>query len=109
MRTRQTFKTPTSIQEIKGLMMTGSLRLSEPQGRVARTVLARPHMVAFGTIGSLARECAVSPATVVRVANSLGFDRFSQFKRVFRTHLLSEGLWRNGMYIHERAVFSFQS
>lgn len=90
MRIRQTFKTPTSIQEMKGLIVTSGLRLTEQQERVARTVLARPDIVAFGTIGSLASECAVSPSTVVRVANSLGFDTFSQFKRVFRTHLLSE-------------------
>ncbi|MBB4403859.1 MULTISPECIES: MurR/RpiR family transcriptional regulator [Rhizobium/Agrobacterium group] len=97
MRTRQTFKTPTSIQDMKGLIVTGSLRLSEQHDHVARTILARPHIVAFGTIGSLASECAVSPSTVVRVANSLGFDRFSQFRRVFRTHVLSEGKGRNIM------------
>lgn len=95
MRTRQTFKTPTSIEEMKGLIVTRGLRLSEQQEHVARTVLARPHIVAFGTIGSLAGECAVSPSTVVRVANSLGFDTFSQFKRVFRTHMLLEGSARH--------------
>lgn len=90
MRTRQTFKTPTSIYEMQDLITTTGLRLSEQQERVARTILTRPHIVAFGTIGSLAGECAVSPSTVVRVANSLGFDTFRQFKRVFRAHLLSE-------------------
>lgn len=39
MPTRQTFKTPTSIQDMKGLIVTGSLRLSEQQDHVARTIL----------------------------------------------------------------------
>lgn len=94
MPARQSFKTPNSIPEMKALIAKRGLRLSEQQEHVALTVLARPHIVAFGTICSLAGECAVPPSTIVRVANSLGFDTFSQFKRVFRTHLLSQNALR---------------
>jgi DNA-binding MurR/RpiR family transcriptional regulator len=89
MRTHQTMKKPDSIRELKGMIAASGLRLPEQQERVARTVLARPDIAAFGTINSLASECVVSPSTVVRTANALGFETFREFKTLFRQHLRS--------------------
>ncbi|MDF0661754.1 MurR/RpiR family transcriptional regulator [Rhizobium sp. L18] len=71
------------------MITAAGLRLPEQQERVARKMLARPDIVAFGTISSVAGECVVSPSTVVRVANALGFDTFRELKCFFQQHLRS--------------------
>ncbi|ENN84923.1 hypothetical protein RHSP_83084 [Rhizobium freirei PRF 81] len=82
-------KKPNDVRELKGMIAAAGLRLPEQQERVARVALARPDIVAFGTISSLANECVVSPSTVVRMANALGFETFKEFKSLFRQHLRS--------------------
>ncbi|MGY5810037.1 MurR/RpiR family transcriptional regulator [Rhizobium sp. LEGMi198b] len=89
MSTHQTLTKPKSVSELKGMIVAAGLRLPEQQERVARTALARPDIVAFGTISSLASECVVSPSTVMRVAGALGFDNFKEFKLLFQQHLRS--------------------
>ncbi|ABC91136.1 hypothetical conserved protein [Rhizobium etli CFN 42] len=82
-----TVKRPSDIGELKSMIVAAGLRLPEQQERVARIALVRPEMIAFGTISSVAIECHVSPSTVARVATSLGFDSFKEFKACFRQHL----------------------
>ncbi|NLS20022.1 MurR/RpiR family transcriptional regulator [Rhizobium sp. P40RR-XXII] len=82
-------KKPESIGELKAMIVRSRLRLPEQQERVARAILARPDIVAFGTISSVASTCVVSPSTVVRVANALGFETFKEFKLFFRQYLRS--------------------
>ncbi|MBB3649639.1 DNA-binding MurR/RpiR family transcriptional regulator [Rhizobium sp. BK619] len=89
MSAQQTLQKPNSIAELKGMITAAGLRLPEQQERVARKMLARPDIVAFGTISSVAGECVVSPSTVVRVANALGFDTFRELKCCFQQHLRS--------------------
>ncbi|WP_306801670.1 MULTISPECIES: MurR/RpiR family transcriptional regulator [Agrobacterium] len=69
------------------MIVATRLRLPEQQERVARTALAHPETVAFGTAQTLADRCVVSPSTVVRVATALGFDNFREFQQVFRQHI----------------------
>ncbi|MDF0699421.1 MurR/RpiR family transcriptional regulator [Rhizobium sp. MC63] len=78
---------PTSISELKQFIVATGLRLPEQQERVARLALAHPEIVAFGTAHSLADRCMVSPSTVVRVANALGFESFKEFRQFFRQHV----------------------
>jgi DNA-binding MurR/RpiR family transcriptional regulator len=51
--------------------------LTKAERRVAEVVLARPQVVAFGTVAGLAEEAGAGAATVVRLAAKLGFDGFS--------------------------------
>ena len=78
---------PTNVSELKQLIVATGLRLPEQQERVARLALAHPEIVAFGTAHSLASRCVVSPSTVVRVANALGFASFKEFRQCFRQHV----------------------
>ncbi|MER8429223.1 MurR/RpiR family transcriptional regulator [Mesorhizobium caraganae] len=87
MSTDKTIRKPTTIAELKDMIVATRLSLPEQQERVARTALAHPEIVAFGTAQSLADRCGVSPSTVVRVATALGFDNFREFRQVFRQHI----------------------
>lgn len=82
-------KRPESVNEQKAMIVAAGLRLPEQQERVARAILARPDLVAFGTISSVASACVVSPSTVVRVANVLGFETFKELRLFFQQHMRS--------------------
>lgn len=87
MSTEKTIRKPTTVAELKDMIVATGLSLPEQQERVARAALAHPEIVAFGTAQSLADRCVVSPSTVVRVATALGFDNFKDFRQVFRQHI----------------------
>lgn len=87
---------PTTLLELRNLLDLSKPKLSRDQMWVARSALARPEMVAFGTARSLSETCGVSASTVARLAISIGFASFKDFKRVFREHVRVTGLGREG-------------
>jgi DNA-binding MurR/RpiR family transcriptional regulator len=54
---------------------------------VAEVVLARPQLVAFGTVADLASAAGAGAATVVRLAAKLGFDGFTGLQASVRDDL----------------------
>jgi len=87
MSTDKTIRKLTTIAELKHMIVATRLSLPQEQERVARTALAHPEIVAFGTARSFANRCGVSPSTVARVAIALGFDNFREFRQVFRQQI----------------------
>lgn len=87
MRKENTTRKPQSIAEVKNTIVATKLRLPQQQEHVARTVLAHPEIVAFGTARSVADRCVVSPSTVNRVVTALGFEHFKEFRQIFRQHI----------------------
>jgi DNA-binding MurR/RpiR family transcriptional regulator len=65
--------------------LSGSLTRSERL--VAEVVLARPQLVAFGTVADLASAAGAGAATVVRLAAKLGFDGFTGLQASVRDDL----------------------
>lgn len=63
----------------------GSLTRSERL--VAEVVLARPQLVAFGTVADLAGAAGAGAATVVRLASKLGYDGFTGLQASIRDDL----------------------
>ncbi|HSL74223.1 MAG TPA: MurR/RpiR family transcriptional regulator [Ilumatobacteraceae bacterium] len=51
--------------------------LTPSERRIGETILARPELVAFGTVADVAEEARVGTATVVRFAAKLGFDGYT--------------------------------
>jgi DNA-binding MurR/RpiR family transcriptional regulator len=87
MKAQEIFSRPNDVAELKGMIASRAFTLPEQQERVARRALASPSVIAFGTASSIATECCVSPATVVRLATALGFENFREFRTFFRRHL----------------------
>jgi DNA-binding MurR/RpiR family transcriptional regulator len=54
--------------------------LTPAERKVAAVVVAKPEMVAFGTVAQIARTAGASGASVVRLATKLGFDGFTQLQ-----------------------------
>lgn len=78
---------PEGIQDLKILIARGNIVFPEAQKHVIEEALINPHMIAFGTVASVATTCAVSPTTVVRAVNMLGFRNFRDFRVLFQRHL----------------------
>jgi DNA-binding MurR/RpiR family transcriptional regulator len=62
-------------------------RLTAAERRVATAILESPQLVGFGTVADLARTAEVGAASVVRLANKLGFDGFSELQQSIQADL----------------------
>jgi DNA-binding MurR/RpiR family transcriptional regulator len=56
---------------------------------VATYAVEHPYDIAFGTSTVIAGHCGVSTPTVVRLAQTLGFDGFREMREFFRRPLRS--------------------
>jgi DNA-binding MurR/RpiR family transcriptional regulator len=78
----------TTYEELKAAISTEFPRLSKQLQRIARFALERPHDLALNTVASIAEAVEVQPSSLIRFANALGFDGFSEMQRLFRSHLV---------------------
>src|SRR5829696_2850651 len=61
--------------------------LTPAERRLAQVVLESPEQIAFGTVAELATRAETSGASVVRFANTLGFDGFSALQESIQADL----------------------
>ncbi len=73
----------------EALFIKGPVRLTATQVRVVDYILANPDQAAFHTAARLGREAGVSDATVVRLAQALGFSGFRDMQRHLRGRIVS--------------------
>jgi len=62
--------------------------LSRQLQRIARFALERPQDVALDTVAAAAGKVEVQPSAMVRFAQALGFDGYSDMQRIFRDRLV---------------------
>jgi DNA-binding MurR/RpiR family transcriptional regulator len=62
-------------------------KLSPAERRVGDLVLSQPECVAFGTVAEVARRAGTSGATVVRLADRLGFDGYRGLQAMVQADL----------------------
>jgi DNA-binding MurR/RpiR family transcriptional regulator len=78
---------PRDFEGLRNLIMERSQSLPKRLTQVAVYALDNPDEVAFGTAASVAEAADVQPSTLVRFAQSLGFQGFSDLQNVFRSRL----------------------
>lgn len=61
--------------------------MSKKLAQVAEFTVSHPDEIALGTVGSIARQAGVQPSTLVRFAQALGFQGFSELQVVYRRKL----------------------
>jgi DNA-binding MurR/RpiR family transcriptional regulator len=66
--------------EVAARIGEANTSLTPAERRVAEVVLARPQLVAFGTVAELAEAAESGAATVVRLASKLGYDGFTMLQ-----------------------------
>ena len=78
---------PKNFEALRELILERRRELPKRLAQVAAFALDHPDEIAFGTAASIATAAAVQPSTLVRFAQSFGFDGFSALQLVFRARL----------------------
>ncbi|MDQ2633205.1 MAG: MurR/RpiR family transcriptional regulator [Pseudomonadota bacterium] len=78
---------PQDFETLRALIVDRRAALPKRLAQVAVYALDNPDDVAFGTAASVAQSATVQPSTLVRFAQSFGFQGFSDLQGVFRSRL----------------------
>lgn len=79
--------TPESFDALRQALVNGRFKLPKRLAQVARFAMANPDEIAFGTAASIAERADVQPSTLVRFAQALGFQGFTDLQSLFRERL----------------------
>jgi DNA-binding MurR/RpiR family transcriptional regulator len=79
--------TPRDFSTLKALIVERAANMPKRLIQVATYAVENPDEIAFGTVASIAQNAAVQPSTLVRFAQALGYQGFSDLQDVFRSRL----------------------
>ena len=74
-------------ERLQEKIIAGRSTMPKRLAQVAEYTIAHPDEVALGTVGSIAAQAGVQPSTLVRFAQTLGFQGFSDFQSIYRRKL----------------------
>ncbi len=80
-------ETPRDFASLKTRIAERAGALPRRLTQVASYALEHPDEIAFGTVASIALAADVQPSTLVRFAQSMGYQGFSDLQDVFRSRL----------------------
>ena len=83
-----------TFKELKDTIADSYPSLSQQLQKIARYVLEYPDDMALETVAIVAERAGVQPSSMVRFAQALKYDGFSDMQQVFRSVLVT----RSGVY-----------
>ncbi len=78
---------PRDFAGLRSLLIERHQTLPKRLAQVARFAVAHPDEMAFGTAAGIAEQAAVQPSTLVRFAQTIGYQGFSDLQEIFRSRL----------------------
>jgi DNA-binding MurR/RpiR family transcriptional regulator len=78
---------PRDFATLKALIVARADDLPRRLTQVATYAVENPDEMAFGTVASIAQSAEVQPSALVRFAQTLGYQGFSDLQEVFRSRL----------------------
>jgi DNA-binding MurR/RpiR family transcriptional regulator len=81
---------PDSFADLEQLIAARHAGLSSRLKDIAVFALAQPNTIALETVATVAEQAGVPPSALVRFAQALGFDGFSDMQRLFRLRLVEQ-------------------
>ncbi len=81
---------PHSFADLEQLIAARHDGLSARLKDIAAFALAHPNTIALETVATVAEQAGVHPSALVRFAQALGFDGFSDMQRLFRLRLVEQ-------------------
>jgi len=87
----RTKEAPGAYESLRQAIAARYPELSKQLQKIARFALEYPDDLALETVASLAARAGVQPSSVVRFAQALGYDGFSDMQLVFRSRLVTDG------------------
>jgi len=80
-------KSPRDFASLKALIVERAADMPKRLIQVATYAVENPDEIAFGTVASIAQNATVQPSTLIRFAQALGYQGFSDLQDVFRSRL----------------------
>ena len=87
MTDQSTTDLPRDFATLKALIVARAEELPRRLTQVATYAVENPDEMAFGTVASIAQNADVQPSALVRFAQTLGYQGFSDLQEVFRSRL----------------------
>lgn len=78
---------PKDFPALRQRIVERGPRLPKRLTQIAAYALEHPDEIAFGTVASIAEQAKVQPSALVRFAQSMGYQGFSDLQEVFRSRL----------------------
>lgn len=78
---------PRDFPALKALIAERAAGLPKRLTQIAGYALENPDEIAFGTVSSIAAQADVQPSALVRFAQAMGYQGFSNMQEVFRSRL----------------------
>ena len=78
---------PRDFASLKALIAERAADLPKRLTQIAGFALENPDEIAFGTVSSIAEQSGVQPSALVRFAQAMGYQGFSDMQEVFRSRL----------------------
>jgi DNA-binding MurR/RpiR family transcriptional regulator len=78
---------PRDFAALKAQIVERAASLPKRLSQIAAFSLDHPDDIAFGTVASIAGQARVQPSSLVRFAQSMGYQGFSELQDVFRARL----------------------
>ncbi len=88
-RNQQQELAPATYESLEEAIAARYPSLSPQLQRKSRFALEYPNEMALETVANLASRASVQPSSMVRFAQALGYDGFSDMQQVFRSHLVN--------------------
>lgn len=85
-----TREAPGAYEALRSTIAARYPELSKQLQKIARFALEYPDDLALETVASLAARAGVQPSSMVRFAQALGYDGFSNMQLVFRSRLVTD-------------------
>ena len=98
-----------SYEELKGSLSRRYPGMSPQLQRIATFALEHPQDMALDTVATLARGVGVQPSAMVRFAQALGYDGFSDLQRVFRGRLVERSNHSPGLRNYRERIEAFRA
>ena len=83
----ETLSPPRDFAALKALIAERAQALPKRLTQIASVALENPDEIAFGTVSSIAEQAEVQPSALVRFAQALGYQGFSDMQEIFRSRL----------------------
>lgn len=83
---------PATYDELSAHIARRHDKLSARLRTIAAFAVQHPNDVALNTVSVLAKRIGVQPSAIVRFANNLGYDGFTEMQQVFRTRLVGPSM-----------------
>ncbi len=78
---------PRDFDALRQMLVARRGELPKRLAQIATFTMAHPDEVAFGTAASIAQRAQVQPSALVRFAQALGYEGFSDLQSIFRGRL----------------------